>query len=454
MSDDNQGGDFLQGVSDTLSNVTGALTGGLLPDARGNHEGILAEAVKCLFGHDPWAAESWGGAVKQTPPANRSEPSADRPAYTASPDPVTGIDPAKKALATVVQTDAERARMFNPGPSSGSIPKVTTVAPGMAVSGNPMDGGPAHANAESTPVSGDSIRADAAAQAVHPDGSPPPDPSNNPVAPPTTPEFDAVRSERQKNLEASQKGNTSVYSPTGVTEKPVIWSRRSDIDAAKPAGSLSPKREATVQATGGRPGPLTMSAPAKPPTFWEIYKGSGASASSPARTATGAYEGANTEARIVPNDANFATPERFGEPGENLVRFRTASGANVSVNANVAGNFKGFTDELERAGYKIDPEQTGGFANRTIAGSSRASQHSLGNALDINWDHNTVQSGGKNTLPPNVAQIAAKYGLTWGGTWRKRDTMHFEYHPVHGVPMRGLDQVGGGQPLLAGADLQ
>lgn len=430
------GQDGLGDFGDVLANVGSFVTGGLVGDAQNHHQGILADAVKCLFGHDPWAAESWAGAVKNTPPSQAHEPDAGRPSYAASKDERTGVNPAKSALATVAATDTERARGFNAAPGQD---QVTTVSPGLSVAGGPVPGDSGARRPDASEAAGiaaaqsyeSGLPKDAAPTATaHPDASPPASPANSAVA--------ITADARAKAMAASRGESMSVYNAVPDPGKPQIWTNRSDLDRMKPQGALSPKREAIVQATGGRPGPVTMSAPAAPAAFWQIYKGSGLNTTTPATTTTGTYKGADANAKVVPNDANFATPETFGEPGTNLVKYSTSSGQSINVNAKVAGNFQGFTSELERAGYHIKPGESAGFSNRQIANSTRMSQHSLGNAVDINWDDNTVKEGGRNTLPPNVAQIAAKYGLSWGGTWRKQDTMHFEYNSVHGVPMRPL----------------
>jgi hypothetical protein len=55
------------------------------------------------------------------------------------------------------------------------------------------------------------------------------------------------------------------------------------------------------------------------------------------------------------------------------------------------------------------------------------SQHSLGNAIDINPSSNPFGSS-KSDMPPQVANLARKWGLSWGGQWKStRDPMHFEY---------------------------
>lgn len=116
---------------------------------------------------------------------------------------------------------------------------------------------------------------------------------------------------------------------------------------------------------------------------------------------------------------------QYGDPGDNLVRIKTPSGREVVVHKDAAPSFEGFLGDLERSGYKIN--SIGGYNDRNIRGSSRLSQHAYGNALDINPDQNP-QYGGTN-MPRDVSDMAAKWGLSWGGDWsaRSRDPMHFEW---------------------------
>jgi hypothetical protein len=116
---------------------------------------------------------------------------------------------------------------------------------------------------------------------------------------------------------------------------------------------------------------------------------------------------------------------QYGAPGTNLTRITTPSGMTASVHKDAAESFQGFLTDLEKSGYKI--RDLSGHNNRNIAGSSRLSQHAFGNAVDINPDQNP-QYGGTN-LPANVSDMAAKWGLSWGGDWssRYRDPMHFEW---------------------------
>lgn len=111
-------------------------------------------------------------------------------------------------------------------------------------------------------------------------------------------------------------------------------------------------------------------------------------------------------------------------PGQNLQTVKTKYGR-VTINKKYAQQFTGFINEL---GGRYGITSLGGYANRNIAGTSTASLHSYGLAIDINPGANPVTHGKVRTnLPPNIAQLAAKYGLSWGGSWRgsKKDPMHF-----------------------------
>lgn len=138
---------------------------------------------------------------------------------------------------------------------------------------------------------------------------------------------------------------------------------------------------------------------------------------------SGTYEGVNDAIR---GSANFMKGQ-YGGVGQNLTTVTTASGKRMTVNAAAAESFKGFVDELESTGYKV--KSLFGFNARRIRGGSGWSQHAYGNAIDINPAENPMGYGPlKTDLPNNVSDMAAKYGLTWGGDWRNRkDAMHFEW---------------------------
>ena len=140
---------------------------------------------------------------------------------------------------------------------------------------------------------------------------------------------------------------------------------------------------------------------------------------------------------------------------------RVGEAAPVTVNSNAAPQFGGLMTDLQRAGIRIDPSQTGGFANRNIRGTNTPSMHASGNAVDVNWMANpegsvapTPQGGapfdpnnlvdasgdrpGQTQIPPELARaIAKKNGLRWGGDFQSRspDPMHFEVAPNAATPM-------------------
>jgi len=115
----------------------------------------------------------------------------------------------------------------------------------------------------------------------------------------------------------------------------------------------------------------------------------------------------------------------FGElkPGQvDLTNVTSKSGASASVDKKFQRQFQGLIDELEQSGYKIS--RIDGYNNRKIAGSNQWSSHAYGAAIDINPLQNMPGQAGD--LPFNAGQIASKYGLGWGATFRSNpDPMHF-----------------------------
>jgi hypothetical protein len=97
----------------------------------------------------------------------------------------------------------------------------------------------------------------------------------------------------------------------------------------------------------------------------------------------------------------------------------------LQVGSPYASKFQGLIEDLEAAGVKIDPRQSGGYNYRNIAGTNRLSNHAYGRALDINWTENA--RGTKGKIDPTLARtLAQKHGLVWGGDWSNPDPMHFE----------------------------
>lgn len=128
--------------------------------------------------------------------------------------------------------------------------------------------------------------------------------------------------------------------------------------------------------------------------------------------------------------ANWATPDKLGDSStpewqkSNLVEITSSNGRKWQVYKDAAPAFTGFLQELEATGYI--PKSSGGYNYRPIRGGTKLSQHAFGNAIDIGAAANAM--GSHNTdLPGGVGDIAAKYGLEWGGNWKRPDPMHFEW---------------------------
>ena len=112
-----------------------------------------------------------------------------------------------------------------------------------------------------------------------------------------------------------------------------------------------------------------------------------------------------------------------------LVTITTPGGARFSVAKAHQAAFQGLVNDLEAGGYALNPKTSGGFNSRYIAGTQTPSEHAFGRAIDVNWDENP--RGGRGKIPRDVAlSLADKYGMTWGGTWKNPDDMHFEIHQL------------------------
>lgn len=87
--------------------------------------------------------------------------------------------------------------------------------------------------------------------------------------------------------------------------------------------------------------------------------------------------------------------------------------------------------------HKFFDVTAGTFNPRAIAGTTRASAHSFGIAIDINvahsdywrWQTKGAQTAWRNRIPLEVVRVFERHGFIWGGRWHHFDTMHFEYRP-------------------------
>lgn len=183
-----------QGLGGFLGDMLGGLTGGLLPNSQGQHRGPLADAVQSLFGHDPWAAEEYKGALAPTRPAASYEPDARRPSFAAQPPRPQDPNAVAVEGAVAPTENAARAAALAQFPGRGLRPK-TQEAGTVSVD---------EANAG---------RADAIEQSQTPSSDP------------------AVTGARTRD-------------PSSLNHSPAqIWVPRSQLDAEKPIGANTPQRE-------------------------------------------------------------------------------------------------------------------------------------------------------------------------------------------------------------------
>ena len=69
-----------------------------------------------------------------------------------------------------------------------------------------------------------------------------------------------------------------------------------------------------------------------------------------------------------------------------------------------------------------------GFSCRAIAGTSTASNHSWGLAVDINAPSNPRSTKLKTNMPSWMPDLWNAYGFRWGGDYKtKPDAMHYEF---------------------------
>lgn len=110
-----------------------------------------------------------------------------------------------------------------------------------------------------------------------------------------------------------------------------------------------------------------------------------------------------------------------------------AGGVVLYVRREVVHLFQGFCDEIVARGYKLDVKADDwGYNNRDIRGRPGVkSNHAWGLAVDLNSGTNPMTEDGHvhTDMPSFVPEIAAKYGLFWGGHYSgsRKDPMHFEF---------------------------
>ena len=167
-----------------------------------------------------------------------------------------------------------------------------------------------------------------------------------------------------------------------------------------------------------------------------------------------------TSGRTTPVEGQGAiTRLKVGASGLAEVDYKGRRGKERDSSAGVAEKyatqFTGFVDELVGTGYKIN--SIGGWRESDIKGTDTASWHQSGMAIDINSKQNPMYKYGKGLppgtkgakplgrkidpegpdtpenrrwiitdMPNDIADIARRHGMGWGGLWRDTiDAMHF-----------------------------
>ncbi len=109
------------------------------------------------------------------------------------------------------------------------------------------------------------------------------------------------------------------------------------------------------------------------------------------------------------------------------------SGVGVSVHRRMARLVALLLAETERRGYLLRSGQCWGYVCRAIAGTTVASNHSWGLAVDVNSLTNPHQFPRRTDLPTWTPLFWNRFGFAWGGSYNddghngKADSMHFEF---------------------------
>jgi len=110
-------------------------------------------------------------------------------------------------------------------------------------------------------------------------------------------------------------------------------------------------------------------------------------------------------------------------------------GIALPVHERVAPLFVGFLTEAQQRGYVLDEvADDWGYARRCVRGTGPGtsrpcvtSNHAWGLAVDINATRNPMGAPLRTDIPAWMVEVAAEYGLAWGGRWATPDPMHFEF---------------------------
>jgi hypothetical protein len=126
----------------------------------------------------------------------------------------------------------------------------------------------------------------------------------------------------------------------------------------------------------------------------------------------------------------FNVPAGSGMSGQRTT-ITLKNGQQVTVNARVAEQFKGFFNDMIDAGAPV--HGLGGYGTRP----SNPSQHPPGLAVDWSQSGRNVVSrdvqGWINQNPKALNELESKWGMSGGEHWRSPDTGHFSIQNIYGT---------------------
>lgn len=112
---------------------------------------------------------------------------------------------------------------------------------------------------------------------------------------------------------------------------------------------------------------------------------------------------------------------------QHIVTARLPIVGKTQVHKLLAGVFRDVLGEIDTQRLGDEIKQWGVWSTRHKMHNPKRglSTHSWAIACDINWSDNPVgRVGGIN---PKIVQIFENHGFRWGGRWKVRDDMHFQY---------------------------
>lgn len=105
---------------------------------------------------------------------------------------------------------------------------------------------------------------------------------------------------------------------------------------------------------------------------------------------------------------------------------RQAFATRVRVNQAIVDEVKVVFAELEFGGlWSRLRTYDGGYTWRLQRGGSKLSIHGLGGALDFDAPWNKL--GMVPQMDREIVRVFERNGWTWGGRWRRKDGMHFQF---------------------------